>query len=104
MKALSASVLVAMLATAQTSLFPETVPDWMERLGWMLVHSVWQLAAVSGVAALMLRSMRHRSADARYAVSVAALAVMVALPCVTATQIAIQDRAPVDSSPLALLG
>ena len=47
------------------------VPVWVERLGWMLVHSLWQLAVVAVLAAVLLRWLRNRSARMRYAVAVA---------------------------------
>ncbi|MFO1003023.1 MAG: hypothetical protein U0936_22045 [Planctomycetaceae bacterium] len=50
------------------------VPVWVERLGWTLVHSLWQLAVVAILAAVLLRLLRNRSARSRYAVAVAMLA------------------------------
>lgn len=55
----------------------------VEHLGWVLLHSVWQfavMALVAGVAAAMLRT---RSAAARYAVLVGAMALMAVAPVVT---------------------
>ena len=40
--------------------------ELVERLGWCLVHSVWQLAAVGLIAAIVLRGLRRGSAQARY--------------------------------------
>ena len=33
---------------------------WVERLGWALVHSLWEIAAVWLVAAVVLRMLRKR--------------------------------------------
>ena len=55
----------------------------VERLGWVLVHSLWQLAAVALLAGLAVRAMRRRSASARYGVLLVALALVVAAPIAT---------------------
>jgi hypothetical protein len=54
-----------------------------ERLGWVLVHSFWQFAAVALVAGFTVRALRRRSAEVRYAVLVAAMGVAVAAPIAT---------------------
>ena len=59
------------------------VPVWVERLGWMLVHSLWQLAVVAALAAVLLRLLRNRSARMRYAMAVAMLALMAVGPVAT---------------------
>jgi len=53
------------------------------RLGWSLLHSVWQGVFVALALGIALFLLRKRSPNARYAVSCAALAVMVALPVAT---------------------
>ncbi len=58
-------------------------PRLIERLGWSLVHSVWQAAAVAVVTALVLRGLKRFSAQARYLVACGALAAMVLLPVTT---------------------
>jgi len=55
----------------------------IERLGWTLIHFVWQAAAVALLLATLLRFLHKRSADARYIVSCLALSLIVALPLVT---------------------
>jgi beta-lactamase regulating signal transducer with metallopeptidase domain len=55
----------------------------VERLGWCLVHSVWQGAALGLVAAVVLRTLRRRSAQARYVTACGALAGMAILPLAT---------------------
>ena len=73
------------------------VPVWVERLGWMLVHSLWQLAVVSILAAVLLRSLRNRSARVRYAVAVTMLALMVVGPVVTWCLISVEPVWPMSS-------
>ncbi len=53
------------------------------RLGWTLVHFVWEGAAAAALLAVALQWMGRRSANARYLVSVAGLVVMVLLPVMT---------------------
>jgi len=50
------------------------------KLGWVLVHSLWQLGAVAAAFAILLGVLRKASASARYLVSCATLVLMVALP------------------------
>ena len=57
--------------------------ELVERLGWCLLHSVWQLAAVGVVAAIVLRGLRRNSAQARYLAACGALAAMAILPALT---------------------
>src|SRR5688572_10917350 len=47
-------------------------------LGWALLHSVWQGVLVAAVVALLLSSLKGRSAQARYLVACLGLAAMVA--------------------------
>ena len=54
-----------------------------QRIGWTLVHFLWQGAAVAGVLAIALRLLRGRTPQARWATACAALAIMAALPGVT---------------------
>jgi beta-lactamase regulating signal transducer with metallopeptidase domain len=54
-----------------------------DALSAALVHSLWQNAIVAIVFWLALAVLSERSANARYAISCAALAVMVAVPIVT---------------------
>ncbi len=46
---------------------------WVESLGWMLIHSLWLVAFIVGVAGLTLRLLRQRSAHVRYVVGCLAL-------------------------------
>ena len=58
-------------------------PMLVERLGWVLVHSWWQFAAVAAVASVAVRVLRQGSAAARYGVLVGAMGLMVAGPVAT---------------------
>lgn len=62
----------------------------LEAVGAALVHSLWQGALVAGVLYLTLRVCT--SADVRYALSGAALALMFLLPVSTGMQIYLQNR------------
>ena len=58
-------------------------PMLIERLGWVLVHSWWQFAAVAAVAGVVVRLLRRSSAAARYGVLVGVMGLMVAGPVAT---------------------
>ncbi len=62
------------------SLLPAGV---VERLGWVLVHSLWQFTLVAVVAAILIRLLRQCSADIRHGVLVAALALAPVAPLLT---------------------
>lgn len=55
----------------------------IERLGWLLVHSVWQFLLIAVVAFLCHRGLRIASANARYTALLAALAAMTLAPVTT---------------------
>lgn len=57
--------------------------ELVQRLGWTLVHFLWQGAAVAILLAVALRLLRKASADARYCLACAALGLIVLLPIVT---------------------
>jgi uncharacterized protein (TIGR03435 family) len=58
---------------------------WIDLAGWTLVHFVWQGAALAAIAGGLLRLLRRRSPQARYAVACAGLFAMLAAPIVTAS-------------------
>lgn len=60
-------------------------------LGWTLLHSLWQIAFVSILLFLAIRLLQNRSANLRYAISLAALAVSLIIPIVTFIQISAKD-------------
>lgn len=57
--------------------------QFVDRLGWVLVHSLWEFALVAFLAGLTVRAMRRCSAAARYVVLAGALAGAVVAPVVT---------------------
>src|SRR5690348_11672795 len=63
----------------------------VERLGWMLLHSVWQALAAAAALAIALVLLRKRSANARYVASCAAL---FALPVALAVTFAVLPQRP----------
>jgi beta-lactamase regulating signal transducer with metallopeptidase domain len=53
---------------------------WLTQIGWLLVHSLWQLALLAVLALTLHRALQRRSASIRYLVLLTALALMVAAP------------------------
>lgn len=51
----------------------------MQRLGWTLLHSLWQMTAVTALTAFVLVGLRRRSPQARYLTICGAMGVMVVL-------------------------
>jgi beta-lactamase regulating signal transducer with metallopeptidase domain len=64
----------------------------VERLGWVLVHSLWQFALVAILAGIFLRARHRRLAATRYGVLVVAMAVLLTAP--VATWLLQPDAAP----------
>ena len=58
--------------------------SFTEVIGWTLIHFVWQGSAIALVLAAALRILRSRSANARYLVGCAGLAMMLMMPVATA--------------------
>jgi WD40 repeat protein/beta-lactamase regulating signal transducer with metallopeptidase domain/uncharacterized GH25 family protein/glutathione peroxidase-family protein len=56
---------------------------WTDRVGWVLVHSLWQFALAALLAIVLQRALRRRSATTRYAALLGVMAVMVAAPAAT---------------------
>ena len=55
----------------------------MQRWGWTLLDSLWQLAIIGLVTALVLQLLVRRTAAARYLVACGGLAAMVLAPLAT---------------------
>src|SRR4030042_583129 len=53
------------------------------KLGWTLLHLLWQAGVVALLLAILLRLLRRASANFRYIVACSALALVVMLPVVT---------------------
>src|SRR4051812_43148638 len=56
---------------------------FVERLGWVLVHSAWQFALIALAALVLQRAMQRASSAARYGVLLLALGTMLAAPVAT---------------------
>jgi hypothetical protein len=69
----------------------------IERLGWCLVHSVWEGAAVALVAAGDFRWLRRSSAQTRYLTACGALLAMTIMPL--APSISTSSRRDADIGP-----
>ena len=54
--------------------------DWAERAGWTLLHSLWQIAAVAAVYAIVAMLLGRRSANSRYLLGCVAIFFMLGLP------------------------
>ncbi len=66
----------------------------MQKLGWMLLHFVWQGAIVALFLAILLRLFRKSSANVRYIISCAALGLIVLLVIVTLQYITVSSPHP----------
>src|SRR5436309_11135759 len=56
---------------------------FVERLGWVLVHSIWQFALLALAALVLQRVMQRASAATRYWVLLFALGTMMVAPVAT---------------------
>jgi beta-lactamase regulating signal transducer with metallopeptidase domain len=60
-----------------------TQSNWTDRIGWVLVHSLWQLTLVGLVAFVLQRALLRRSASTRYGVLLVTMCIVIAAPIVT---------------------
>ncbi len=60
-----------------------TQTTWVDRFGWVLVHSLWQFALLALVAIVLRRVLQRRSAATRYGALLAAMSMMVVAPAAT---------------------
>jgi len=77
----------------------------MQRLGWAIVHSLWQVGAVALGLAIILGVMRRSSSRARYMAACVAMVLAVISPIVTAfvvspTSTPVASEAPAVPTPL----
>ncbi len=63
-------------------------------LGWALVHATWQIGLIAALIAMLLFMARRTSANARYLICVAGLALSVALPVATVVQVRAANPVP----------
>jgi beta-lactamase regulating signal transducer with metallopeptidase domain len=61
----------------------------VQRLGWTLVHFVWQAGIVALLLAILLQMLRNSSPNLRYMIACFALAVVVLLPAITMSLISV---------------
>ena len=55
----------------------------VQRLGWTLIHFIWQAGIVALLLAILLKLLRKSSANFRYIVACLALVIVVLLPVIT---------------------
>ncbi len=65
----------------------------IQRLGWTLVHFVWQAAAIGLTLAIVLKLLHKSSANLRYIIASMALALIVLIPAVTIRMIDVSVEA-----------
>jgi uncharacterized protein (TIGR03435 family) len=68
--------------------------EWVFRLGWTLLHFLWQGAAIATLYAATRRVFASRDANSRYLLACAALALMIAAPAVTWLRLAPAGELP----------
>lgn len=81
---------------------------FVERIGWLLVHSLWQFTLIAAATAGLLGVLRRRSASARYATLAAAMTLLAVLPPINAyvtrdgstASAAVDSRSPVADAAL----
>ena len=83
--------------------------DWIDIIGWSLLHFVWQGALLGLAVAGVLWLFRRRSANARYAVASGGLLTLLATPVVTAAVLwdsarTVDTVAPADRAATRALG
>lgn len=94
MKAIFALGVGLSLATSLQVFAPgPMLPAWGQRLGWTLVHSIWQVGLVAALAWFVLVTLRRQSARLRYSLAVTFLGVMLILPAVTWSTVTIAEPA-----------
>ena len=55
----------------------------IQKLGWTLLHFIWQAATVALILAILLRLLRKSTANLRYIIASLALALIILLPLIT---------------------
>lgn len=66
----------------------------VQRIGWALVHSAWQDAALAIMLAAALLLLRRRSAQAQYVTACVTLLLMAVLPALTAAFVQVTPAPP----------
>jgi beta-lactamase regulating signal transducer with metallopeptidase domain len=60
-----------------------TQSTWVHRIGWVLVHSLWQFALVALLAVVLRRALQRFSGSVRYVALLTAMSLIVIAPVVT---------------------
>lgn len=76
----------------------------IQRLGWTLMHFIWQAAAIGLILAVVLRLLRKSSANLRYVIACMALALIVVMPTVTIrmVDVSVVTIAPIEQTAIQL--
>jgi beta-lactamase regulating signal transducer with metallopeptidase domain len=67
----------------------------IQKLGWTLLHFVWQAAVVAMLLGILLAMLRKSSANIRYIIACAALGLIVLLPIITVQMIHVSTPQPI---------
>ena len=87
-----------------TSLASLVDPTLVERLGWTLVHSLWQGVLIAAVSGILFFALRNARAQTRYLAACASLLLVVASSAITFSMIAPSEPAqPAPDTSLASL-
>lgn len=86
-----------------------SIVDWLQlpaiqRLGWTLLHFLWQGTIIAWVAAMVLALLRNRSAAARYVAACGAMLLLGAAPAVTFFLVQAEPAALMATAPAAAKG
>jgi len=76
-------------------------PQIVQKLGWTLLHFVWQAGVVALLLAILLRALRKSTPNIRYIVACAAMALIILMPTITFNLLSAPEPAsPVESIPI----
>jgi len=72
----------------------------IQRLGWTLLHFIWQAGAAAIILAILLRTLRKSTANLRYIIACFTLALIVLLPAITIQLVPVSSPPPaIDITP-----
>jgi len=78
----------------------------IQKLGWTLLHFIWQAAVAASLLAILLRLLRKSTPSLRYILACLALALIVLLPIITIQLVPISAQHPaahIESSPVPIV-
>ncbi len=75
----------------------------MLRLGWTLVHFIWQATVIAMIVAILLKCLKKQAASLRYAIASLSLIIVVVAGVITFTQVTILAPLPPTTSQPALI-